>query len=420
MKNLVPFPQVISANGMYLTLKDGRRILDAISSWWCAIHGYNHPELNDAVLEQINKFSHVMLGSLTHEPALKLAEKLSEITPGDLKHVFFSDSGSVGVEVALKMAIQYWLNLGKPKKAKFLSLQGAYHGDTFQTMSICSPDNSFHRIFSSVLPRHYYLAAPRDGYFSSDKILQGDLRALENILHKESQNIAAFVVEPILQGAGGYYYYNPKYLTLARELCDSYDVLFIFDEIATGFGRTGTLFAAEQTGICPDIMVLGKALTAGYFGHAATIASCEIFDSFLGDDDKTLMHGPTYMANATILSVALKGIEIFFRDNYLDKIKKIEAQLREEIIPIQDEIESKNQSSKKIIKECRVLGASGVVEVTDRCYLDGLQKFALDRGVFLRPFGNIVYTAPAYIIKSDELSKISQVLQEWFMKISLK
>jgi len=411
MKNLEPYPEVISAHGVYLTFKDGRKVIDAIASWWCTIHGYNHPEINRAVKDQLDKFAHVMLGSLTHEPALKLADKLAEITPGNLRHVFFSDSGSVGVEVALKMAIQYWMNTGKPQKNQVLSLEGGYHGDTFQTMAICSPDNSFHRVFASALPEHFYINAPRGGLHPPADLLKSDLDRLETLLKRHSPNIAAFIVEPLLQGVGGYYYYSSEYLQQARKLCDKYDILFIFDEIATGFGRTGSLFAAEKADVCPDIMVLGKALTAGYFGHAATIANDRVFDSFLGDDNLTLMHGPTYMANATVLSAALKGIEIFFRDNYLEKIKKIESQLKDELLPIE-------KISGNIIKECRVFGASGVIEVNDNEYLTGLQKFALDKGVFLRPFGNIVYTTPAYIIKESELSKITSVLREWFENLA--
>jgi adenosylmethionine---8-amino-7-oxononanoate aminotransferase len=405
MKDVENQYEVSSADGVYLALNDGKKVIDAISSWWCVIYGYKNREINQAIEKQLNSMAHVMLGGLTHEPVKKLAKKLVEITPDGLNHVFFSDSGSTGVEVALKMAIQYQRNLGRKKKYRFLALKKAYHGDTCGVMSVGDPDDGMHSIFSGILPKQLFINSPKMGFVPNMVKMKEDLSDLEQILKSNHQDLAAFIVEPLMQAAGGFNFYAPEYLKKAKELCDQYHVLMIFDEVATGFGRTGTMFAADRVGICPDIMVLGKGLTGGYIGHAATLATTKIFESFYSDDkSKAFMHGPTFMGNPLACAAALKSIEIFRRDKYLEKIKKIEELLKRELFKI--------QSDK--IEDIRVLGATGVIEVKDKDCLDGVQEFAISQGVWLRPFEKYLYTMPAYIIKEQELAKITQVMMDFF------
>jgi len=397
---------VESAKGVYLHLSDGKELIDAISSWWCVIHGYNHPRLNRAVTMQLEKMSHVMLGGLTHEPALKLAEKLVDITPKGLNHVFFSDSGSVGVEVALKMAIQYWWNQNERAKSKFLALKHAYHGDTTGAMSVGDPEESMHVLFSPLLPRHYFLDTPsgREGQIAETS---KDIEKLEQFLKHHHQEIAAFILEPLVQCAGGFKMYSSEYLKSARNLCDQYNILFIFDEVATGFGRTGTLFAADKAQVTPDIMILGKGLTGGYTGLAATVATTGIFEAFFGNDlSRALMHGPTFTGNPLACAAALESTALFFEEAYLDKIAAIERQLATVLYPFHH----------PKVKETRVLGAIGVIEVYDPKDVEGIQEFAAERGVWLRPFGNIIYAMPPYIISQNELSQIMDVMVSWFHK----
>jgi adenosylmethionine-8-amino-7-oxononanoate aminotransferase len=404
MKTMPPPYEVVSADGVRLRLADGRELIDGIASWWCMIHGYGNRELKEAMRAQAEKLPHVMLGGIIHPAARELADKLVEITPEGLNHVFYSDSGSVGVEVALKMAAQFWLNRGR-KKTKFIALKKAYHGDTTGCMSVCDPDNGMHKLFGGLLPKQYFLPAPTGGYNASEEDIRRQLAELEKLLEKKHREIAAFICEPLLQAAGGFNIYSPHYLRGARELCDRFDVLLIFDEIATGFGRTGKMFAAEKAGVTPDIMVLGKGLTAGYLGHAATLANDRVFDGFYDDDPgKALMHGPTFMGNATVCALALKSIEIFERENYLDKIARIEKILREELLTLKSEK----------IKETRVLGAAGIIETHERQALAGIQEFAVARGVWVRPFGKYVYTVPPYIISDSELRQVTDVFREWF------
>lgn len=403
--------KVVSAEGMYLkvynTEKDETRdLIDAVSSWWCAAHGYNNKEINTAIAEQMSKFSHVMLGGLTHDPALKLAEKLVEITPEGLNHVFFSDSGSVGVEVALKMAIQYYSNKGNRRKLKFISLNHSYHGDTFKTMEI-GDDPDYHHAFSPLFKNAYHVTAPKNSPDAELKDIEKELEELEKVMKEHHEEVAAFIVEPLLQAGGGFNFYTPKYLEKARELCDKYDILFIFDEVATGFGRTGKMFAADHCNINPDILILGKALTGGYLGHAATLATTKVFEAFYGDDpEMAFMHGPTFMGNALTCAAALKSIEIYERENYLNKIEKIEKKLKEEI---------KKVNSDKIADK-RVFGVTAVVEVKDSVNLKGFQEFAYERGVWIRPFLNCIYTMPPYVISEEEIEKVIGVIKEWFDK----
>ncbi|MFC1770918.1 adenosylmethionine--8-amino-7-oxononanoate transaminase [Candidatus Margulisiibacteriota bacterium] len=397
--------KVSSAKGVHLHLEDGTKLIDAISSWWCVIHGYNHTEINKAAKQQLAKMAHVMLGGLTHEPAEQLSNKLVKITPPGLNHVFFSDSGSVGVDVALKMSMQYWQNLNKPKKNKFLALRQAYHGDTIGAMSVGDPVEGMHKLFSGLLPKNYFLPAPKGGFNALAKTVNADLVKLETFLANHHPKLAGFILEPILQAAGGFNIYSPLYLKGARKLCDKYNVLLIFDEVATGFGRTGKLFAAEHAQVTPDIMILGKGLTAGYLGMAATLTTSKIFTSFLDDSPvKAFMHGPTFMGNPLACAIALKSIEIFEKQNYLEKISCIETQLKSGL----------SQISHPQIKDIRVIGATGVIEVKDKAILSSAQEFARQNGVWLRPFDNYLYTMPPYIISNNKLTKIIDTIQTFF------
>lgn len=406
MKDVASFPIVKKGNGAILYLENEHELIDGISSWWSVIHGYNHPELNHVLIEQAYNVSHVMLGGLSHRPAIELADKLVKITPEGLNHVFFSGSGSVAVEVALKMAFQYWSNKNFSEKNKVLSLNNGYHGDTFKAMEI-SDDSDFTTAFSKILNRGYFLNTPGGGFFADAKTIATDVNSLEDLLKKHHKCIACFILEPIVQCAGGFRIYSPLYLKAARELCDKYEVLLIFDEVATGFGRTGKLFASEYADVTPDIMILGKALTAGYIGHAATIANSKVFDSFLDEGyKKAFMHGPTFMGNPLACAIALRSIELFERENYLMKIKNIELIIQEEFSSIQS----------AFIKEKRILGAMGAIEVYDKKYLDGFQKLAYENGVWLRPIGNVVYLMPPYIIQENELRKTLDSIKKWFNK----
>ncbi len=407
MKNLTPYPIVKKGKGALIYLENGNKLIDGISSWWSALHGYNHPKLNKAITEQSKKFSHVMLGGLTHKPAIKLAEKLVEITPYGLNHVFFSDSGSVAVEVSLKMAIQYWSNKNQNEKTKIISLTNSYHGDTFKAMEI-SDDSDFINAFSGILNKGFFINAPDEGY--DQKEVKKESNKLEKILKENHQIIAALILEPIVQCAGGFKIYSPQFLVEARNLCNQYDVLLIFDEVATGFGRTGKLFAAEHSKVTPDIMILGKALTAGYIGHAATIANSKVYNTFLGNNyENAFMHGPTFMGNPLACSVALKSIELFEKENYLTKIQEIESIINSEFSKIDS----------PFIKEKKIIGAIGAIELVDKKHLIGFQEFAIKHNVWLRPIENIVYLMPPFIIKKSELKKILEVIQIWITNIKV-
>lgn len=403
MKHLKNLPKMVSGDGVVMNLEDGRCLIDGISSWWSVIHGYNHPALNEALTKQADQFSHVMLGGITHQPALDLAEALVRITPEGLNHVFFSDSGSIGVEVALKMAIQYWSNKGHTGKHEFISLKNGYHGDTFKAMEV-SDDSDFSRSFSGVLRRGHVVSIPPAGFEASYEEVLPAIQELEYTLSNHANEIAAIIMEPIVQCAGGFHIYSPLYLKAARELCIQHHVLLIFDEVATGFGRTGKLFAAAHADVSPDIMVLGKALTAGYMGHAATLATTEVYNSFLGEDhEKALMHGPTFMGNALSCAVALRSIQLFEEENYLDKIGQISDIIKKRF----DVLES------SLIKSKRVIGAIGAIEVKDEDTLTGFKDFVMAHGVWLRPIGSILYLMPPYIISEDELLVLMDVIENW-------
>lgn len=385
MKTMKEPYKIIDAEGVYLYTED-QKLIDSVSSWWCMIHGYKHPELTAAIKEQADRFCHVMLGGLTHEPVQKLSQKLQEYLPGDLDYCFFSDSGSVAVEVSLKMALQYNTNMGR-KRSMILALEHAYHGDTFKAMEV-GDDEDYHFAFDE---RKDVVHIPTE------------IPALEEAFEKYHDKLNCFIVEPLLQGAGGMRMYDVSFLERARQLCDQYDVLLIFDEVATGFGRTGHRFVADL--VLPDILVLGKALTGGYIGHAVTVANHKVFQAFYSDDNRhALMHGPTFMGNALACAVALKGIEIFEREDYMSKIRRIEEISHREM----------DDFSHPLIREVRIMGGCTCVEVYDPDTLEGFQKFAYERGVFSRPFLKYMYSMVPYIIKEEELVKIFDTMKAWF------
>ncbi|MEL7245247.1 MAG: adenosylmethionine--8-amino-7-oxononanoate transaminase [Cyanobacteria bacterium J06573_2] len=403
MKTVASPYRVVRAEGVKLYLDDGTVLIDGISSWWCVIHGYNHPVLNQAVQEQLGKFAHVMLGGLVNDAAINLAEALVRITPTGLNHVFYGDSGSVGVEIALKMAIQFWRNKGADHKSRFVSLRLGYHGDTTGAMSVSDDDEGMHRLFKGAILPQYFVDAPGGDNIESEEC-QASLRQLEELLKSNNTEIAAMILEPVFQGAGGFRFYPPEYLFHVRRLCDEYGVLLIFDEIATGFGRTGALFAADLANVTPDIMVLSKALTGGYLGLSATITTSQVYESFLSDDPElAFMHGPTFMGNAVACAVALASIKLIETENYLGKIKAIEQVLKEEIEGLEG----------KSLCDARVLGAIGVLEFESPSNLVGFREFACSKGVWLRPYSKWLYTMPPYVISEEELRRVTAVMKEW-------
>ncbi|ALE52585.1 adenosylmethionine-8-amino-7-oxononanoate aminotransferase [Candidatus Thioglobus autotrophicus] len=389
--NSVKAHKVLSAEGVYLNLEDDKRVIDGMSSWWSTIHGYNHPTLNQALTTQLSKMSHVMFGGLTHDPAIELAKTLVDITPENLSKVFFTDSGSVAVEAALKMALQYWHNKSQAKKHKFITIRGGYHGDTFGAMSVCDPDNGMHHLFSGVLPQHFFVKSP--SMVSMDEALAD----LEITLKAHSDNIAAMILEPVVQGAGGMRIYNPQYLTKAKALCQQHQVLFILDEIATGFGRTGELFALEYVDVEPDILCLGKALTGGYMTLAATLTTDEISQRV-----GTLMHGPTFMANPLACSVANASIELLLNSPWQDNIADIETVLSGELSSLK---------SHDKVADVRILGAIGVVELTQEIDVEKVQNQLIEHGVWLRPYGKLLYTMPPFTISKQELLLITKAIK---------
>ena len=389
MKTMKTPYKIEDAQGVYLYTKD-QKLIDSVSSWWSVIHGYKHPELNNAIEEQLKKFSHVMLGGLTHEAAQKLSDKLQSWLPGDLDYCFFSDSGSVAVEVALKMALQYYMNRGENQRTMVLALERAYHGDTFKTMEI-GDDEDYHFVLNAYGKSKHVVHIPTE------------IPALEEAFKKYHEQLNCFIVEPLLQGAGGMQMYDLSFLKRARQLCDQYGILLIFDEVATGFGRTGNRFVADL--VLPDILVLGKALTGGYIGHAVTVANHKVYEGFY-DEDPThaLMHGPTFMGNALACSVALKSIELFETQDYMSKIKRIEEITRREMEGFAD----------PRIKEIRIMGGCVCLEVYDPAVLQGYQAFAYERGVFSRPFLSYLYAMVPYIIREEELIRVLDTMKEWF------
>jgi len=400
IKHPTPTFPVVSAQGVQLKLSNGDSLIDGMASWWSAIHGYNHPVLNKAIEDQLQKMSHVMFGGLTHEPAVELAKTLINITSPALKYVFFADSGSISVEVAIKMAMQYWLAQGVNSKKRLLTIKKGYHGDTFATMAVCDPVNGMHHMFDGLLPKHLFAEAPK---CKADNEWQDkDIASFKKLLEQQHQEIAAVILEPIVQGAGGMRVYCPEYLRQVRTLCDQYEILLILDEIATGFGRTGTLFAYEQADIVPDILCLGKALTGGYMTLAATLTTDKVNQGISADGSGVLMHGPTFMANPLACSVANASIELLLNSPWRERIQAIEKQLQQELTPCQ------NYS---MVKEVRVKGAVGVIELKQNVDIHWLQPRLVELGVWIRPFSNLLYIMPSYIIQASELSRLTSAMQ---------
>jgi adenosylmethionine---8-amino-7-oxononanoate aminotransferase len=397
MKTVPPPLAVVRTHGTRITLADGRELIDGIASWWTACHGYNHPHIRQAVEAQLASMPHVMFGGLVHEQAFVLARRLTKLLPDDLTRVYFSDSGSVAVEVAMKMATQYWINRGIRGKNRFVAFKGGYHGDTTGAMAVSDPDAGMHAAFAGVLPRHHIADLPDDD------------STLDQLLTERGDTVAAMIVEPLVQGAGGMTFHDARALRRLRALADRYDVLLIFDEIFTGFGRTGTMFACEHAGVAPDIITLSKALTGGTLPLAATIATRMIFDAFWADDPKkALMHGPTYMANALGCAAANASLDLFEREPRLRQVADIAIALEQGLAPCRDFPN---------VKDVRVKGAIGVVELDRIDDLDALRTQFIEQGVVIRPIGNVIYLTPAFTISSDELKTLTDAIVKTVRKM---
>ncbi|QHI95014.1 adenosylmethionine--8-amino-7-oxononanoate transaminase [Aristophania vespae] len=391
-----PYPaEAVSTKDSTITLSNSQKLIDGIASWWTACHGYNHPHLQAALIEQAQKMPHIMFGGMIHEPAARLSERLSQILPGDLNHVFFTDSGSVAMEVAAKIALQFHLNRGEKTRSKLLSFRGGYHGDTLMMMSICDPEEGMHSLFGQTLPKQVLADIPKTS---------ADLKNLRMLLEKDSTQIAAMIIEPLVQGAGGMIFHDAEILKNLRNLCDEFGILLILDEVFTGFGRTGTMFAYEQANIVPDIIALSKALTGGTMPLAATIAREHVYQTFLSDNpNHALMHGPTFMANPLACAVANASLDLFEKEPRLQQVQHIEKQLLKELEPCR---------ALPHVKDVRVKGAIGVVELDAIKDSARLNKAFIEKNVWIRPFRNIIYLTPAFTIKTDELSMLTSAIYD--------
>jgi adenosylmethionine-8-amino-7-oxononanoate aminotransferase len=393
MKTMRPPLAVARTQGCRIVLADGRELIDGVASWWTACHGYNHPHIRTAVERQLATMPHVMLGGLAHEQALTLARRLAALLPGDLERVFFSESGSVAVEIALKMAVQYWLNRGERGRTRFIAFKGGYHGDTTSAMAVSDPEAGFHDMFRGLLPEHFMVDPPRD---------EASAGELERVLQRHGGRIAAMIVEPLVQGAGGMLFHDAATLQRIRAAADRYGILLIFDEIFTGFGRTGTMFACEAAGVMPDIVTLSKALTGGTLPLAATVARKHVFDAFWSDDPKkALMHGPTYAGNALACAAANASLDLFELEPRLAQVQELSERMARELAPCR---------GLRGVKDVRVMGAIGVVEMERIADLDALRAHFVEQGVFIRPFGNVIYLTPPLVIAADELTRLTSAI----------
>ncbi len=395
---LAPLPVVV-AEGVRLRLADGRELVDGMSSWWSAIHGYRHPDLDGALQAQLGRMAHVMFGGLTHEPAVLLARRLVELTPAGLERVFFADSGSVAVEVAIKMALQYQHSLGQPSRRRLLTVRGGYHGDTFGAMAVCDPVGGMHSMFTGTLPKHLFAPRPPDGF--ARELDEGWAGQVSDLVARHAHELAGVIVEPVVQGAGGMRFHSPACVALLRRLCDEHGLLLVLDEIATGFGRTGAFFACEHAGVSPDVMCVGKALTGGYMTLAATLCTSAVADAISSGEGGALMHGPTFMANPLACAVALASLDLLAREGWREQVARIELGLRRGLEPARD---------LPGVADVRVLGGIGVVQLEHEVDVGAVTAAVVERGVWLRPFRDLIYTMPPYVIGDDDLAMVTRAV----------